>query len=270
MRPFTWPAAGEPPAFAAAMNLLVPWSNRVSGGGFEFGGRTYELHPNLAGEPFPIHGDAWLSEWSVETADGREAILAHDGAIGPYRYRASVRYAILDGVLDATLSVRALQEDPLPYGLGFHPWFVRRPGTTLEAASTAMWREDERHLPAGRAGPGEAHDFRAAEPLPDRWVNNGFDGWDGRAVLRHSDGSGVRIDAVRGAGEEVEAAALGRFVLYSPAGDAPFACFEPVSHAIDAYHLPGGPLAHGMVALARGEALSASCRFTPFAREAKS
>jgi aldose 1-epimerase len=35
--------------FDLASNLLVPWSNRISGGGFHFGGRFYPLEPNLPG-----------------------------------------------------------------------------------------------------------------------------------------------------------------------------------------------------------------------------
>jgi len=47
-----------------ANNLLVPWSNRISSGGFHFGGRLHRLEPNLPGEPYPTHGNGFSSEWS--------------------------------------------------------------------------------------------------------------------------------------------------------------------------------------------------------------
>ena len=55
--------------------------------------------------------------------------------------------------------------------------------------------------------------------------------------------------------------ALGVYILYSPAKDAGFFCFEPVSHAVDAYHLPGGPEAHGLRLLQPGDSFGIECRF---------
>lgn len=51
--------------FDLASNLLVPWSGRISGGGFRFGGRFHSLDPNLEGEPLPIHGNGFSSPWTV-------------------------------------------------------------------------------------------------------------------------------------------------------------------------------------------------------------
>ena len=53
--------------FDLANNLLVPWSNRISGGGFHFGGRFHPLEPNLPGEPYPIHGNGFSSAWAVRS-----------------------------------------------------------------------------------------------------------------------------------------------------------------------------------------------------------
>src|SRR5215469_4069045 len=47
--------------FDLALNLLVPWSNRISGGGFAFEGEVHRLEPNLPGENFPIHGNGFSS-----------------------------------------------------------------------------------------------------------------------------------------------------------------------------------------------------------------
>ena len=52
--------------FALGCNLLLPWSNRISGGGFPFDGEFHAVPPNLAGEPFPIHGNAFQMRWTVE------------------------------------------------------------------------------------------------------------------------------------------------------------------------------------------------------------
>jgi aldose 1-epimerase len=54
------PWVGVSDCYTLACMPLVPWSNRVSGGGFEFNGVAYPLAPNCVGEPYPIHGDGWL------------------------------------------------------------------------------------------------------------------------------------------------------------------------------------------------------------------
>ena len=50
--------------------------------------------------------------------------------------------------------------------------------------------------------------------------------------------------------------ALRQYVVFSPAGDADFFCFEPVSHPVDAFNLPGPPAAHGLRVLEPGESLA--------------
>ncbi len=92
-------------------------------------------------------------------------------------------------------------------------------------------------MPADQRAPGVGLSARRG-PLPRSWINNGFAGWRGRARIRWPE---------RGLGLEIEASdALETYVLFSPGADAGFFCFEPVSHAVDAFHLPGGPQAHGL------------------------
>ena len=106
-------------------------------------------------------------------------------------------------------------------------------------------------LRTDRRAAGVGH--RAPRPLPGSWINNGFVGWDGRARIAWPE---------RGLGLEIEASdALGTYVLYSPSANADFFCFEPVSHAVDAFHLPGGPQAHGLVLMRPGDSFEIECRF---------
>jgi len=81
--------------FDCAMNLLLPWSNRISGAGFLVGDRFFALAPNLQGEPFPIHGNAFQSVWRLARHSGTELALtlASDGP-GPYRYAATCAYSL--------------------------------------------------------------------------------------------------------------------------------------------------------------------------------
>src|SRR5581483_8509022 len=134
-------------AFDLACNLLVPWSNRISGGGFHFRGRFHALEPNLPGEPSPIHGNGFSSAWEAVEASPTSATLtlASDGP-SPYRYSAEVRYALEAGALRVALKVVNRAEIALPFGLGLHPWLPRTPGATLQARATTVTLEDRLHL----------------------------------------------------------------------------------------------------------------------------
>jgi len=255
-RPCREPRRAGP--FDLALNLLVPWSNRISGGGFPFGGQFLALAPNLPGEPFPIHGNGFSSRWRTDraSADKAELSLRSDGP-GPFRYEAHARYSLAGGALTLRLSVRNLGARPLPFGLGFHPWIVRGAGTRLEAKAERVVLETHEHLPAGEA-PVASHpqwDFAAPRGLPSEWINNAFLGWDGRATI---------VWLERGLALEIEAdPPVSTYILYSPSDKAGFFCFEPVTHPVDAHNLPGGPEAHGLTILAPQEAMAVACRFRP-------
>ena len=255
-RPCREPSRAHP--FDLALNLLVPWSNRISGGGFHFNGRFHPLAPNLPGEPHPIHGNGFSSQWQVEraTAESAELLLRSDGP-GPFRSEARASYSLHAGALAMRLSVRNLAAEPLPFGLGFHPWIVRSAATLLKAKAGRVVMETHDHLPAGEAPVGSRAewDFAAPRPLPSGWINNAFLNWDGRATV---------VWPGRSLELEVEAdPPLSTYILYSPSDEADFFCFEPVTHPVDAHNLPGGPEANGLTILAPQETLSAACRFCP-------
>ena len=244
--------------FDLALNVLVPWSNRISGGGFHFDGQFHALAPNVAGERFPIHGNGFSSSWAIEraTTESAELSLPSEGP-GPFRYEARATYSLTGGALTMRLSVGNLGLVPLPFGLGVHPWIVRGAQTQLKAKAERMVRETEEHLPAGDAPVASraAWDFAEPRALPAGWVNNAFLGWDGQARILWPERS-LELD--------IEAdPPLSTYILYSPSDKAGFFCFEPVTHSVDAHNLPGGPEANGLAVLAPQEALSTVCRFRP-------
>ncbi len=163
--------------FDLASNLLVPWSGRISGGGFHFAEKFHGLAPNLASEPLPIHGIGFSSVWEVERMDGSHATLTLSSiGPGPYRFDARVVYALEKGALTTTLSVTNRADDTLPHGLGLHPWFPRTPDTTLRARAEIVTLEDSRHLPAGQLPVALRKDWDFSTPrgLPGAWINNDF------------------------------------------------------------------------------------------------
>lgn len=237
-----------------ALYVLVPWSNRISQGGIAAGGRFWPLAANLPPEPCPIHGDGWQKPWRLVEQGADLVRLALDSRDQPpFDYRALLTYRLDGPSLTIGLAVEHRGEVPTPYGLGLHPWLPRTPATTLEAPAAAVWLETAEHLPDRRVPLRErtAWDFATARPLPAGWINNAFDGWAGRAEVRWPE-RGLRLALAASPG-------LSTCIVFSPAADAGFFCLEPVTHPVDAFHLPGMP---GLVVLAPGERLAVSCTFT--------
>ena len=155
------------------------------------------------------------------------------------------------------LWLRNVGPEPLPFGLGFHPWLVRTPETLLEAKAERVALEGPDHLPTGEASVSSRPEWNFAAPraLPAAWINNAFLDWNGHASVFWPERA-LALDIVA-------EPPLSTCIVYSPAGGCGFFCFEPVSHPVDAHNLPGGPQGNGLVILAPDEAISASCLFQP-------
>lgn len=244
LRPLRPGAEADP--FAYAMNILAPFSNRISDG-IVVGGLRHALTPNLPGEPFPIHGDAFQRPWIVrQTTDSALHLALNDGAFGPLRYCARLSYHLGAQSFRASLTLANRADRPLPFGGGFHPWFPRDGTTRLAFPASGWWPEGEHHLPATQVPqpiPPRLR-FDKARALPAGWINAGFSGWPGRAqIVQGGDAVPVTLFAP----------SLSTLILYSPKSKAGFFCLEPVSHPVDAHNLPGQP---GLRPLVPGEAMT--------------
>jgi aldose 1-epimerase len=250
-------ASGQPllrhsdaPALAAATPRrlacypLAPWSNRIAGGGFDCPDAWLSLHANSPNEPLPIHGSAWQQPWQVIEHSQAQVCLQLDSA-EPFAYRALQRFHLADGRLCIDLRVTHLAEHAAWHGLGLHPYFPRTGRTRLQAAARQVWHCDEARLSTGLGALPTAWDFRQAKRLPADQLDNAFSDWDGRCRIIQED-AGYQLDC--------RASGAGLYLLYCPAGQD-FFCFEPVSHPVNAHHLPGRP---GLRLLCQGESIDMS------------
>jgi aldose 1-epimerase len=248
---------GRAGPFALGCNLLLPFSNRIAGGGFRHEGRFHALEPNLPGSRYPIHGNAFAESWTVVEAHPATAALHLDSSgPGPFRYAAEFTCSLRDGALAMALAARNTGAHSLPFGAGFHPWFVRTPGTRLTMRTAGAWAEDEEHLPTTfhPTGDPDGLEFSGGAPLPAGWINNAFTGWDGVARIDWPD---------RGLSATIQAEPpLTTAIVYSPSADSGFFCLEPVSHSVDAHNRSGPGTAPPQV-LAPGETLTACMTITP-------
>ena len=226
---------------------LVPFSNRIKDGRLVFGGKTIELKRNWPGVNHPMHGDGWCHGWQVVRSDAQSAEIvyehARDGENGgwPFRYRARQAYRLEADCLTVIMALDNLEDHAVPAGLGLHPFFVRDADTELQCRTEAVWRTDAEVLPIARIVVPPAFDFSKSRNVNDVTLDNGFDGWDGRATIRWPSRK-LRVD--------LEASVLFRHaVIYVPP-ERPYFCVEPVSHAngrVGRTHLDAGATLSGEI-----------------------
>ncbi|XAH24992.1 aldose 1-epimerase [Xylophilus sp. GW821-FHT01B05] len=243
-----------PDLYRLASFPMVPWSNRISAGGFTQDGHFHPMQPNRAGEPYPIHGDGWLQPWQLAQPAEDTLVLtlasqAFDG--NPYAYEATQTFRLREGGLDQTLEVRHLGDSPLPYGLGVHPWFPRTPRTRITAPVQAVWLSGADPLPTAHSPdfpPG--WDLNTGIDAQGGLIDNGYTGWGGQAHIDWPE-LGLRLRLAMPDFEQDGGTDQHYCLVYRPP-QGPAFCFEPITHPIDAFHLPGRP---GLRVLQHGETL---------------
>jgi aldose 1-epimerase len=231
------PWFGDPDPFSVASLPLVPWSNRISGGGFAHDGVFHPLAPNRPGEACPIHGEGWLQPWEVTHHDVHrlDMRLVSTNFMGsPFHYEAIQSYRLVPDGMDQTLSVTHLGPTRLPYGLGQHPWLLRGPGARLRAGVTGVWLSHPDRLPSRHSMDLGEWNLPAGISAHGPLIDNAFTGWTGSATMEWPDaGWSLTVSA----NEAAESTCL---LVYRPDAGPSF-CVEPVSHPVDAIHLPGHP-----------------------------
>jgi aldose 1-epimerase len=201
---------------------LVPFVNRVRGGVFTFRGREIRLVPNLPGDPSPLHGQGWLAPWTVESAGAAEAelIFRHQPGEWPWAYEARQTFRLDAQGLALTLYCRNVSAEPMPCGLGQHPYFPCTDETRLDTQVAHAWTIDEQVLPVEKVPAVGRYD------LEDRLVcgqglDHGFGGWGGSATMS-TPGTPFAI--------RLSSPQARFFQLYSPP-DGGLYVAEPVTHA---------------------------------------
>jgi aldose 1-epimerase len=69
---------------------MAPFSNVIENAKFKYGETFFSLAPNHPSEPLPIHGDAWLGAWTLDSISRSsiETHYVHEGSKGyPFSYR---------------------------------------------------------------------------------------------------------------------------------------------------------------------------------------
>ena len=178
------------------------------------GDRFYPITPNVDGFPMPLHGTAFQNLWTI--ADQRDAHLEmtlNSPATDNFNYQARISYTLSPTDLTVRLTVINTGPDPMPFGIGLHPWFAIDDQTSLQFHASQQVMTDDAGLPT-RIG-NLVDDFTIPSGLPDRRIDHSFLGWNGCARLRHTDS----LVTMRSTAPILH--------VFSPGPSAEFCCLEP-------------------------------------------
>ena len=230
---------------------LIPFSNRVGHAKLQWNGTDHPLVQTWADEPHAIHGVGWLRPWTVLESSPQFALLSYEhkaDSMWPFAFDASQAYKLTGHELALTLSITNQSDQAAPVGLGWHPYFMKRPGSRIAFEATGRWEMNAEKLPTHRLPSSGIH--ADCEFLD---VDHCFDGWNGVVHLR-DDMLHTRISAN-----------MSRLVVFTgPGHDA--VAIEPVSHVNNAINLmrASGATAEemGVRVLQPGESMSAEMSIT--------
>jgi len=234
---------------------LVPYCNRVRDGRFSFRGREVQLSRNMPGQKHPLHGQGWRSPWQVLEAGDSFAQIAfhHEAAEWPWTYHSRMTVMLKDRGLQIVLACRNLSDEPMPCGLGLHPYYPCDAETVLDTQVAEVWTVDDEIMPTGKAPATGRYDLRRRE-VCGQDLDNGYEGWSGQAVFRWPN---------RGRGLTLTSEAP-RFQLYSPKSGGLIAA-EPVTNANAALNRPEAEWADlGLWVLEPNERVQLTARFEVF------
>jgi aldose 1-epimerase len=230
--------------------FLEPWANRLNQDAFYANGKKYLLNPDLGnvrrdGNQKPIHGLLLFTPyWKVTRieAGGQSARVTSRlefwrypelMAQFPFAHAVEMTYTLAAGSLEVETLVENQSSDPMPVGVGYHPYF-QLPDTPRDQWNVHVAARDHLELsplliPTGARTPVSLPDPASlATTQLDDVFSQLVRGKDGRAEFWVAAG-GKKVSVIYGPKYTVA-------VIYAPPGKD-FICLEPMSAITDAFNL---------------------------------
>ena len=279
-------------SFSLGGAILAPYANRIRGRELadaraieaQIEDRSFRLPRNWGGKApgaaqYAMHGLILETPVAVERAgpDRVEGRLNAGDFAGrwPSQTALGFEWRLEGGALHLRVEARNAGSDPLPIGLGWHPYFAIPSGRRaqarlrLPAALRAEVDNYDQVLPTGRLLPvaGGAYDFTApgGRPLGDLYLDDCFTG-----LRREGGGALVElIDPAAGLGLRIASPSpqVKAIQVYAPP-DKAFIAIEPQFNLPDPFgEVWARDVDTGMARLAPGEGLTYEVSVEPFAVE---
>jgi len=206
-----WPKAGCFP--------MLPFADKLAGNQLHWKGRTVEV-AEPGGPPW-FHGWGLRSAWDLVARDGQscELRMRFDGSTRwPWPFAARLQLALDPSGLDVLLTLSNLAHEPMPAGIGIHPYFRWPAGTVGRVQGKRVWIADMEHpgafLPYDSAAAEEWLTGKMDDPASP--PNLFFEDWNGNA---HIDYPGMRLT--------LSSTTPGFLTTFAPKNGAGYVCLEP-------------------------------------------
>ena len=258
--------------------VLFPFPNRIREGRFTFQGTEFSLPLNDPTKSNAIHGFTPRTPWQVSAISQGMTDAAVTGqfrlsrdlptslGLWPADCSLKLTYRLLASALRVEAVVQNFGPGPMPFGLGYHPYFrlptvpdAKADDMVLETAAQSLWETDG-GLPSGRLLPLPPDlDFCTPRSIGSTAIDNLLgnlretdDPFPCVATLSHRDQPGrLRIHADR---------SFTQLVLFTPPHRTAVA-IEPYTCATDAPNLDARGIASGWRILPVGETFTAAVEY---------
>ena len=249
---------GNPSNFSSF--TLAPFSNRIKGAKFEFGGETHQLratsddgntqHGDVRGRPWrKVHTDAYALEYMLTTK-------AFEDFNFPFPFITTITYRLERTTFEQSVRLKNIGDRAMPAGFGIHPYFNRSIAGSDELElgfhAAAHYALDDNSLPTGKMmRPKDEYDFSQAKAIGEKKMNDLYRGWSEPIVLTWPKVATLRLYA-----DPI----FEHLVVFTHADGS--LAVEPVTNANDGFNLLAqGESGSGVQVLDPGESLHGNIKF---------
>ncbi len=184
------------------------------------------------------------------TRDRAVLRYVHAADAWPWAYRAEQRFQLGPDGLRLDLSLENLSGEPMPAGIGWHPYFPAS-GAEIEADTAIVWETGQDMLPCPPRPPEGAERLQGSVPVSELALDTPFTTASRPVIIRWPEQNRM----LRMLPDDV----LRFLIVYTPPGEN-FFCAEPVSHVPDMVNMNADASETGLVSLAPGETLQGTIR----------
>jgi len=240
-------AARDGRAFSAFP--LIPFSNRIRAGAFEWRGERYQIGRDAEDPRHALHGNARFFPWAVtrQTETYLRCALEYSpqNQDWPFAFHAWQVFMLAGDRLRVALGLRNVHRAAAPAGLGLHPYFARVPGAGLRFEAGYVWEMDAQDIPVRSIPDSGRWSFENRHALDDGLIDNDYGGWGGVVEISAPERPVLTLKASK---------VFSQLVLFTPE-QKPYFAAEPVTHRPDGINPNGDVHDLGMSVLQPGEAL---------------
>ena len=248
--------------FRSGIPILFPWPGRIAGGRFSYRGHDIQLPINDPSHDCAIHGLIYNRVFQI-TRHGPYFVAARldsrtDSELSarwPFPFVLELDYEIGNG-LRLHAKVENVGREPMPFGLGAHPYFHApldprgaRGAMQVQGEVDRHWQLDARLLPTGHLleAPAGRFDIRIPRTLGINTMDDAY-----TAASTRGERMARLIDQQRKLAVELRAAPIFKHLVVFAPPSPEVVALEPYTCGPDAFNLAAKGIEAGMLELPPG------------------